>query len=903
MTTYRIPTGVRVSYLDNRPFLSTPQGGKVAIDTTLLSIWQKADGRKASEILPIFRQEGATQEAIYAALACLVEAGLLVREQDKSQSLLFQTVSAGLVSVVIVNYNSWEWVKECLPSLSLQTYTPLEVIVVDNGSTENLPDWLKVNYPTVKFSCLEKSESLAHAINYGVALSQGNYFLVLNPDVTLEPDAVAQMVAVAQSDSNCAAVAAKLKFWWAPAFLNGLGNRVEAFSWGTDNAIGHLDLGQFDDWREVPSACFAATLIPCSAWDAVGSVDEAFPLYYEDSEWSYRARLLGYTVRAAPQAVVYHAFGSKVPSGEDNGLTARKLRRVVHGRLRFAGKILEIPYLRKFFRNYIVEDWVNFSRSLYQRQWSTALAYLAGWWDFCQNLPMLLPERRRLQARRSRGDDELFALQDGMPPGLVWQGLPELTWDSILYHYLPLLRSHQTRPMPEFEDSQRRPHLLIVSNDVVNTKMAGPGMRYLEMARALSSDMDVTLAVPSDTELDVPNVRLVRYWLERPGSLHLLVENSDVALVSGYMIEQFPFLQLTQTRIVVDLYDPFILENFHYHLNEPIAVQESFNQKAVDITNSLARLGDFFICGSDRQRDFWMGTLASNGRINPHTFAQDPTLRSLIDVVGIGFPHQEPRSTPMLRGIHPAFPEDAQIVLWWGGIWDWLDPLTLVKAWTQVLAKHPQARLVFVGTRHPNPLVPRHKIVDQTLALATEIGEKERTIFFYEWLPYDQREALLCEADIGVTLHPPYVETRYSIRTRILDYLWARLPVLVSEGDVTSEWISQYGVGQVVPPLDVEALTQALTEMLDKPKSSWASAYEPFRDSFRWSQVVEPLRRYCWQGEQAPDRHLRNLSVTLPTVALRRGKVARAIEIWRTDGLPVLLFRLRQKLQQKLVRL
>jgi hypothetical protein len=136
-----------------------------------------------------------------------------------------------------------------------------------------------------------------------------------------------------------------------------------------------------------------------------------------------------------------------------------------------------------------------------------------------------------------------------------------------------------------------------------------------------------------------------------------------------------------------------------------------------------------------------------------------------------------------------------------------------------------------------------------------------------------------------------------------LDYLWARLPVLVSEGDVTSEWISQYGVGQVVPPLDVEALAQALTEMLDKPKSSWASAYEPFRDSFRWSQVVEPLRRYCWQGEQAPDRHLRNLSVTLPTVALRRGRVARAIEIWRTDGLQVLLFRLRQKLQQKLVRL
>jgi hypothetical protein len=149
-----------------------------------------------------------------------------------------------------------------------------------------------------------------------------------------------------------------------------------------------------------------------------------------------------------------------------------------------------------------------------------------------------------------------------------------------------------------------------------------------------------------------------------------------------------------------------------------------------------------------------MGMLAANERINPRTFAQDPSLRALIDVVGIGFPNREPHSKPMLRGVHSAFPEDAQIVLWGGGIWDWLDPITLVKAWPQVLAQHPQARLIFLGTRHPNPLVPPHKMADETLALAAEIGEKERTIFFYEWLPYEEREALLCEADIGVTFHP-----------------------------------------------------------------------------------------------------------------------------------------------------
>ena len=631
---YQQPSGIKIHNQES-PLLSTPQGGRIALDAILFSLWQQANDRELKELLD-FPVPGASPDTIRAALTCLVEAGLLVRVGQEKQEQEKQEKTGGLVSAVIVGYNSREWFEECLSSLFAQTYSPLEVIVVDNASSDDSGEWLKANYPQIKLLCLETTRSLAYAINQGVAAAMGATFLILNPDIKLEPDAVSYMVAVQESDPLTAAVAAKLKFWWAPGFLNGLGNRVETYSWGTDNALGYLDLGQFDTWSEVPSACFAATLIPRIAWEAVGPIDEGFPLYYEDSEWSYRARLLGYTVRVAPQAVIYHAFGSKVPSLEDSGLAARKLRTVVHGRLRFAGKLVSFPYLRIFLRNYGAEDLKNFFRALSRSEWSSAQAYLGGWWDFTRNLQMLLPERRALHTRRSRSDEDLFALQREMPARLEWRGLPELTWDLVVDYYLPLLRSHKTQPMPEFE--RNRPHLLIVSNDVVDTKMAGPGMRYLEMARVLSSDLDVTLAIPSETMLQVPEVSLVRYWEERPGSLQVLVENSDVALVSGYMVEKFPFLANTKTHLVVDLYDPFILENLHYYVNEPLAAQETFNHHALKITNSLASLGDFFICGSDRQRDFWMGMLAANERINPRTFAKDPSLRALIDVVGIGFP-------------------------------------------------------------------------------------------------------------------------------------------------------------------------------------------------------------------------------------------------------------------------
>jgi GT2 family glycosyltransferase len=110
-----------------------------------------------------------------------------------------------------------------------------------------------------------------------------------------------------------------------------------------------------------------------AAWDAVGPVDEGFPMYYEDSEWCYRARLLGYKILPAPQAVIYHAFGGKVPSGDVDTLSPTKLRNVVYGRYRFVIK-LNGETLFRFLRNYWVEDWANFLVD--QTRWKMAGSYI-----------------------------------------------------------------------------------------------------------------------------------------------------------------------------------------------------------------------------------------------------------------------------------------------------------------------------------------------------------------------------------------------------------------------------------------------------------------------------------------------------------------------------------------------
>jgi glycosyltransferase involved in cell wall biosynthesis len=141
--------------------------------------------------------------------------------------------------------------------------------------------------------------------------------------------------------------------------------------------------------------------------------------------------------------------------------------------------------------------------------------------------------------------------------------------------------------------------------------------------------------------------------------------------------------------------------------------------------------GDFYICASERQRDFWIGMLAALNRVNPYSYNQDPDLRKLIDVVPFGLPGNKPVQTKkVLKGIIDGIKNDDFVIIWGGGIYNWFDPLTLIKAMAQVGKKRNDIKLFFMGIKHPDPQVKKLQLVNDTMDLAKKLGVLDKNVFF-----------------------------------------------------------------------------------------------------------------------------------------------------------------------------
>ena len=277
----------------------------------------------------------------------------------------------------------------------------------------------------------------------------------------------------------------------------------------------------------------------------------------------------------------------------------------------------------------------------------------------------------------------------------------------------------------------------IISYDIVGKKMAGPGIRFYEFSRVLSKFMDVTLHTPNKVDIEIEGVKLRHYNINNFNSLARSIENAEIILIQGHILYYFPFLKNFSGKIIVDLYNPFNLESLEMFKDSDIAERLRIDKNNSHIIKLQLAIGDFFICASEKQRDYWAGMLSAVGRINPFSYDADTTLRNLIDVVPFGIPSDPPkRSGESINSIIPNIKEGDKILLWGGGIWNWLDPISAIKALWETARDRDDIKLLFMGIKHPDPKLPEMKKCLDSIKLSKELGIYE---FFAGLIPRNLR--------------------------------------------------------------------------------------------------------------------------------------------------------------------
>ncbi len=214
------------------------------------------------------------------------------------------------VSIVILNWNGKKFLKDCLTSLSRINYQPVEILVVDNNSSDGSVEFVKQKFPQAKLIANRQNYGFAKGNNLGLKAATGEYILFLNNDTVVTPDFLRLMIEDFQQDLTLGCIQPQMRMMTDKTRLDEAGAYL-AFN-GFLYHYGYRKdyrLPNYQVPREIFSAKGACMLIPRKVIAKVGGFDEDFFIFFEETDLCYRIWLAGYTVRYEPRSVIYHLTG------------------------------------------------------------------------------------------------------------------------------------------------------------------------------------------------------------------------------------------------------------------------------------------------------------------------------------------------------------------------------------------------------------------------------------------------------------------------------------------------------------------------------------------------------------------------------------------------------------------
>ncbi len=565
-----------------------------------------------------------------------------------------------LITISIVNLNGQNYLKDCLESIKNLNYSQdkIEVIVVDNGSSDGSIEFLKVNYSEVKIIKNRKNLGFAYANNQAAEIASGEYIAFLNNDTKVDENWLIELLRPIYMNDEIVASGSKVLSMDGKSldYVGGMIN-FEGKGFQIDYGVSIED-DEHHVSKYMPFVNGGAMMVQKAVFLGSGGFDEDFFAYYEDVDFGWRLWVLGYMVIFAPDSIVYHHHHGTSKIFSEDKLRFLKERNSLYSVFKnydeknlaraFSGTLISI-----FNRIFVDLDFdyesyydltdidpvgndkdstkigrgelksgktrprVNADKIHIGKEPLSSLAAARSFYD---NLPKLVEKRKWIQENRKRDDRAVFSYFKG-------QFMPVSSDSEYQKNQLDILK--QLGIYEIFKKDIERT-LLIVSSEVISREMAGPGIRIWNFAEVLSEHMNVVLAIPNETDLREMDFKVIKY--KDNGQLAQIVRDTDIILCNGMTLSRFDSIKNSGKHLIIDVYDPYNLATLAEYEGEPMEerlkvykiIQNSFNEQFF--------YGDFFICASDRQRDFWLGMLSALNRVNPFAYNIDSSLRRMIDI-------------------------------------------------------------------------------------------------------------------------------------------------------------------------------------------------------------------------------------------------------------------------------
>jgi len=226
------------------------------------------------------------------------------------------------VYIIVLNWNGKDDTLECLKSLEKINYSNYRIIVVDNGSEDDSVSEIRRRFSNVKIIENKKNLGFSGGNNVGIkyAIDNGaHYALLINNDTTVEKDFLNELVEIGESDEKIGVLGSKIYFYSEPNRIWFAGGKV---SWlknkGTHIGLDQIDSGQYDKIKEMDYLTGCCLLIKREVIEKIGVLSEDYFLYYEDTDFSLRAKNAKYKIVYVPKSKIYHKISRSTKPGSSN---------------------------------------------------------------------------------------------------------------------------------------------------------------------------------------------------------------------------------------------------------------------------------------------------------------------------------------------------------------------------------------------------------------------------------------------------------------------------------------------------------------------------------------------------------------------------------------------------------